>query len=391
MAKQSNWTKEEDSYLMDNWGKKSLGSIAKNLNRSESGVKIKVVRLGLGAFLDAGEYISFNQLSIALGRGTASSYTITSWVKNRNFPLKYKTVNNCRFRVVYLDDFWKWAEQNRTFIDFSKVEENILGAEPSWVKEQRKADQKKAAAYKLTPWTHAEDTELKRLLKKYRYSYFDLSQKLGRTCGAIQRRICDLGLKERPIKADNTIKWTPEELEQLASLIKSGTPYPLMSEVISKSEKAIRGKVGATYKTENLDNVIKMIGFGAWGDGKPIPLVKQDFRRVSVKNNIATLAGILLMHRNQICFDGYWQKDMCTHWDELKGCTAGEHDCDSCVSFQRIKEQYCRRCGTSIWSRNEKHICDRCAQQRKKQAQHKFMVLHSRGSFNQNEEENPAC
>nr|WP_319488497.1 hypothetical protein [uncultured Caproiciproducens sp.] len=385
-----NWTKEEYDYLMDNWGKRSLGCIAKHLNRSDNSIKIKVFKLGLGAFLDAGEYITLNQLSIALGRGTVSDYMLTSWVENRGFPIKYKIVDTCKFRIVYLTDFWKWAEKNRTFIDFSKVEKNMLGEEPPWVKEQRKADQLKAIQYKKSPWTPKEDVELKRLLKKYCYSYLELSKELGRTSGAIQRRICDLGLKERPIKPDNHIKWESGELEQLAALIKNGVSYALMAEKLGKSDKAIRGRVYASYKTENLDSVMKMIGTGSWGDGKPVPLVRQDFRKGAVKNDLSRLTRLLLMHRNQLCFDGYWQKDMCTHWDEVKGCTAGESDCDSCASFQRIKEQYCRRCGATIISRTEKHICDRCAEMRKKQAQRKFAVLHSRGAgFEQ--EENPAC
>ncbi|MGX8711644.1 MAG: hypothetical protein ACQGTM_15535 [bacterium] len=249
------WSQDEYDYLMDNWGKTSLGGIAKNLNRSTNAVKIKVARLGLGAFLESGEYVTFNELIKSLGREKSSTYMATSWIKNRGFPIKHKRVGKCSFRVVYLNDFWKWAEQNRTFIDFSKFEENTLGIEPTWVSEQRKSDQIKKIQYKKTPWVPAEDSELKRLLKSYRYSYLDLSKKLGRTCGAIQRRIYDLKLKERPVKPDNHIKWTVAEFERLESLIKNGVPYPLIAEQIGRSEKAIRGKVYVMYGSENLDKV----------------------------------------------------------------------------------------------------------------------------------------
>lgn len=249
------WSQSEYDYLMDNWGKKSLGSIAKKLNRSSNAIKIKVDRLGLGAFLDSGDYVTFNELVQAFGRKNSSTYMATSWIKNRNFPVKYKRVGKCSFKVVYLNDFWKWAEQNRTFIDFSRFEENTLGIEPAWVREQRRADQLKNMQVKKTPWTPAEDSELKRLLKTYRYSYSELSGKLCRTCGAIQRRICDLKLKERPIKVDNHIKWTQLESDLLDRLIRNGTPYPLMAERLGKSEKAIRGKVYVKYGSENLDKV----------------------------------------------------------------------------------------------------------------------------------------
>lgn len=378
-----NWTAKEYEYLTNNWGKVSLGGIAAYLNRSENAIKIKAQRLGLGAFLEAGDYITFNQLSLVMGSGTISTYKLTSWVKNRGFPVKSKKVGQNRFRVVYLEDFWKWAEENRAFVDFAKLEKNSLGKEPDWLKEQRKADIKKAMSYKMTPWTPAEDNELKRLLKTYRYTYHDLAKRLSRTCGAIQRRICDLGLKERPLKVDNMIKWTESELSQLAELIKCGMPYSLIAEELNKSDKAIRGKVYAAYKTENLDFVMKMIGSGGWGDGKPIPLVRHEIRKAETKRNIAALGGLLLLHRNNLSHGNYWQKDMCMHWHEMRGCMAKELSCDECTSFQRIRPQYCKRCGITFWKREEKEVCDRCAEMRKKQAQRKFAILHK--SFEENE------
>jgi len=253
------WTKEETDYLMDNWGKVSLAGISKHLNRSENAIIVKKNKLGLGAFLEAGDYISFNQLSRALGHGPVDTYMLTSWVKNRNFPVKYKRVDKNRFRVVYLSDFWKWADKNRNFVDFSKVPKNSLGKEPDWVKEQRKIEQIRATKIHITPWTAAEDESLKFYLKQFKYTYYDLSKMLGRTCGAIQHRICDLGLKERPIKVDNHIKWTKTEKQTVLDMIQGGFPYQLIAEQLGKSEKAIRGKVFVWFKTESLDKVRQIL------------------------------------------------------------------------------------------------------------------------------------
>jgi len=249
------WTKQDIEYLVDNWGYVSIGTIASNLNRSISAINIKKNKLKLGAFLNSGEYITFNQLSIALGRNTISNYTMISWVKNRNFPVKTKYVNRCKFRIVYLSDFWKWAEKNRTFIDFAKVEKNILGKEPDWAKEQRTTDLIKRSKVKCTPWTKEEDLYLHNLLKMFKYSHTDLSKRLHRSEGAIQRRICDLGLKERPLRESPHSVWEDWQLEKLSELIDSGSVYEVMSEVIGKSTKAIRGKTYNFYGSENLDKV----------------------------------------------------------------------------------------------------------------------------------------
>lgn len=367
-----NWTPEEEEYLGEAWGKASVGAIAKHLGRTENAVVVRSQRLGLGAFLEAGDYISLNQLSLALGKGTIDSYKTISWIQNRDFPVKTKRVKNNVWRVVYLDDFWKWAKKNRTLIDFSKVEENILGKEPAWVKEQRRADVQRAQKYTKQPWSPAEDKRLTDYLKQHRYTYHELSQILGRTCGAIQRRVCDLGLKERLVKADNHIEWTQEEFSRFAEMIKTGMSYDLMAEQLGRSSKALRGRAWQMYQTECLDKIIDMMGTGGWGDGAPQPTVKHDFRKKAVKDDLTRLCQLLLIHRNEVAFDGYWQKSMCMLWDDIKGCTAGETDCDTCASFQRIREQHCARCGGSFFERKVNRFCAGCRQARKKEAQRKW-------------------
>lgn len=256
MGQAKNWTKEEKQYLEDNWGMLSKQTLAKNLNRSLNAIEVMKNRLGLGAFLDSGDYVTWNQLQIVLGLGkSGSGYKMISWVKNRNFPIRTKRVGNNSFKIVNIDDFWKWAEQNRDLLDFSKFEENAMGVEPNWAKEKRRHDIEKNRKYIKTPWTKTEDEMLKYLLKQYKYTYDDLSKKLRRTNGAVQRRICDLELKERPIKVNNHIKWTDEEKKTLIELIATGYGYELMSEIIGKSAKAIRGRVYAIYGTESLDKV----------------------------------------------------------------------------------------------------------------------------------------
>ena len=256
MADTRNWTKEEVLYLEESWGKISMTALIKKLDRSRKSILNKVRRLGLGAFLENGDYVTWNQLQIALGFGlSGSGYKMKSWVENRNFPMRTKRVDSKSFRIVYIDEFWKWAEKNKDFMDFSKFEENALGAEPDWVKAKRKHDFEKKRKYIMTPWTKTEDEKLLYFLKQYKYTYDDLSKMLRRTNGAIQRRICVLGYKERPIKVDNHIKWTEEEKQRLKELIILGYGYDLMAETIGKSSKALRGAVYRWYGSENLDKV----------------------------------------------------------------------------------------------------------------------------------------
>lgn len=382
-----NWTKEEEQFLSDNWGQMSVPGLCKKLNRSKNAIMVRVQRLGLPPFLESGEYITLNQLLAAVtGSDKSYSYKMTSWVKNRGLPVHNKRNNQNTWRVVYLDEFWEWAEKNRSFIDFSKMEPLILGKEPEWVAEQRRKDFESNMNFRKDPWTSQEDSSLKFYLKEFKYGYAELSRMLGRSAGAIQRRICDLGLKERPVKADNHRSWEDSHFQILADMIREGYSYSAIGEVLGKSEKAVRGRVYDFYRTENADKVRAMLGDGPWGTGKPELTVYEARRRAAVKSDLTRLTELLLIRRNQLGYEPYWQRHMCMKWHDVKGCTAGETNCDECTVFERIKPQYCVRCGATFFEREKKLICEPCRIARKKQHQRKWRRLHNAGVHFENQE-----
>lgn len=373
------WSAEEIAYLEEKWGVTSIPAIAKKLNRSINSIKCKAQKLGLGRFYHQGEYVTLHQLIIAIGQKQNYSY-LNERLERDGFPIKYKTMINDKVKVVYIEDFWKWTKDNQTKIDFSKFEENSLGPEESWVKDKRKLDKAKNREYKTTPWTIQEDRRLEQELNKYKYSYIELSKMFNRTEGAIQRRICDLGLKARPIKANNHIKWTNEEFKQLGEMIKARYNYERMSEVLGKSVKAIRGRVYDMYITENLDKVVSLIGDGSWGDGRPELNVTHKklntAERKLVKTDMSKFLGILNSRMQQLYDENdYWQSKICQNWS--KKCLVNIESCDECTNFIRIQPQYCNRCGATVMSREKINICDRCKIARKKSYQKKYMALKS--------------
>ena len=382
------WTPEEEDYLSDRWGSISIPAIAKHLGRSVNAVKVRAQRMGLGAVLMSGDYITLNQLLFAVkGTNAGGNYTLKSWVKNRGLPVHTKKVVNNSFRVVYLNEFWEWAEKNRSFLDFSKMEPLALGEEPPWVAEQRKKDFQAFAIQRKDPWTPDDDARLKMLLKQHKYGYKELSEMLHRSAGAIQRRALDLGIKERPVKADNhseDAKWTDSDFEILADGIRRGDSYTAIGMKLGKSEKAIRGKVYFVYLTESADKVRAMMGDGPWGAGAPAPTVKQAVvlsrTRTETKSQLAQLCGVLCHRTRQLKtqdYDRYFQRAMCVNWDDIHGeCKAGCDDCDSCTEFIRIRPQYCVRCGATFFERAENRVCQPCRAARKRQAYRKYRHLN---------------
>ena len=384
------WTKEELEYLEESWGRTSIPTIANNLNRSINAVRVKADRLKLGAVLESGDYVTFNQLIQAVTGSSSYSYKIKSWVENRGFPIRTKRVAQCTFRIVYIDEFWKWAEENKSFIDFSKMEVNILGREPEWVAEQRRKDFKVCSLQRKDPWSNAEDERLKYLLKQRKYGYAEISKMLKRSEGAIQRRCTDLKIKDRPVKADNhgaNAEWTDEMYDALCEGIKNGDSYAYIASQIGKSEKAVRGKVYVKYLTENADKVRKMLGDDKWGDNAPVPKIRQAVtlsgHRTDSKKSLSVLAAVLKYRLNELGYAPYWQRHVCIKWDDIKGCTANCENCDECTVFERIKPQYCVRCGKTFYERSENKMCGDCRTARKKQAQRKWYKLNKKKNYPQ--------
>ena len=136
-----NWTPEEEAYLQDKWGTLSVSTIAKSLGRSIDAVIVRSQRLGLGSHLASDVRISVNQLMLALYQADTGStgYTMHKLIRE-GLPVKTHKVKTKSFRVIDIDEFWKWAEDHKEFLDFSKFEEYSLGKEPDWVKVKRKAD-----------------------------------------------------------------------------------------------------------------------------------------------------------------------------------------------------------------------------------------------------------
>lgn len=240
MGLAKNWTKEEVDYLQEYWGVKSIKSIAKKLNRSVNAVKIKAQKIGLVDPRFSFDGITVNQLAIALKEDYRK---VKNWIKVHDFPVKKRifAIEN-RVLIVTYQDFWKWAESHKQLLSFDRLEENLLGPEPAWVKEKRKADIANKVKPHNEPWSKNDDAKLLNLVQAYKYTYPEIAKILQRTETAIKRRLYDLGIKARPVRLNNHIKWTDEETETILDMFNKGYSFRAIAEKVGKSELAVRGK-----------------------------------------------------------------------------------------------------------------------------------------------------
>lgn len=234
------WPKDQVEYLEEKWGTVSLKFMAKQLGKSVNAVKLKAARLGLGRNYFSYDGITIHQLALAIN----TDYKILkNWIDKYGFPAKKKIfANKKQISVVRYEDFWGWAEQHKHLLNLTRIEPNILGPEPEWVKEKRKADQLKDNKG-CRPWTKEDDRLLISMVKAYRYTYPEIAKSLRRSEGAVKRRLHDLNIKARPVRLSNHVKYTEQEIEQLLELFHKGYSIDAIAHKLGKSGLGVRGKL----------------------------------------------------------------------------------------------------------------------------------------------------
>ena len=243
MARGKDYSPEESQYIEDKWGTISVRTIAKNIGRSVCSVQLKARRLGLEDSRKAGSDVT---LWLFCDLSGIPYRTIRSWVDSRDFPIKRRAFVNKKVRMVNFEEFWKWAVDHKEMLDFTKFEKGDLGIEPDWVEAKRRDDFEKKKYRRKghnDEWTPSEDSRLKFLVSQCKYTYPEIANELGRSEGAVKKRLQDLGIKFRPVRLDNHRKYTPEEERIIHEGVAAGRSIETIAYQIGRSATAVRGKL----------------------------------------------------------------------------------------------------------------------------------------------------
>lgn len=249
------WTAEDEEYLKEYWGRRSIKFIAHKLGRSKNAVICRVRRIGLGAYLDNGDDPTLNQVYCTIhasASGAYGQYRLNNWIK-AGLPYREKRVDNCKFRVINIDDFWEWAEQHKDLMDFSLFERYSLGAEPAWVDVKRKADHDNRV--KTQPhnkqWSPSDDLTLKRMIARGGCTWTQVASEVHRSEGACRRRAMDLGIETHgKIKRNPVRKWTDDEIRIMLEMLEAGYSYRQIGERLGRGDRAVESKFARMLNPE---------------------------------------------------------------------------------------------------------------------------------------------
>lgn len=197
-----NWTKEQEIEVAEQFGSVSALYLARKLGRGESAI-IQKYQQQTGSYdlHQASGTLSPGQLAKIVG---VTSRTILHWIHNFDLPAdqkhKKKNDDENQRRKYYIDaeKFWKWAENNKHRINFSKIEEGKLLPEPKWLEEEIKKSKKEIPSNKYVGWT-TQEQEMAWNWFKNGVHYKIIASRLGRSEKGTHNRLMSIKRKKESL------------------------------------------------------------------------------------------------------------------------------------------------------------------------------------------------
>ena len=251
MRKYKRYTEEELFKLEQSWGKVSVETIAKKLNRTPTAIKSKAFKIGLSGMLDCKDYLIASDIANILN---TDRKTIKKHITERGLKARKKFLTKGR-QVICIEysNFIEWLENNPNHWNSAKCDAlalEMMGINKDFLERKIKEDKEKLDKTSLS----TKDIEsIKELYKKY-YTYDDIAKKLNKNYSTIKWKIHTLieqGKLEQNTKEGRLVrrskrenygweKWQDEVLIRL--YIKEGKTLKEISEIVGKSLSATKSR-----------------------------------------------------------------------------------------------------------------------------------------------------
>ena len=227
------WTDKETEYLMKNYGRITVPTIAKKLNRTIKAVEIKTIKLKLGYSYEAQGSITASELARVLGRAKSVIYR---WIYENNLKSTLKiTGKKQKYQMISPKDFWNFAKDNPSFMKWELYERGSLLPEPKWLYAEISNYFRIRNKNKDKKWTKAEECYLLAYYNKGK-QIKEISKNMGRSQDAIWFRLKKLNVKKRVIH----LKWGTVEDEMLISMRGKGMYYKDIAEEMGRSKRSVQ-------------------------------------------------------------------------------------------------------------------------------------------------------
>lgn len=183
------WTNEEVEYLEKFYNRRGVGYIAKKLNRTENSIKRKAQRLGYNAYVCEELYLS--TIAKCFHCDIA---VIKRWIDKFGLPCRYIQRGQIKCGLVDGKKFWKWANNHKDIIPWSKYVKYTILPEPDWINVTLKEYKTKYHRKRITQQEKSYVIHQREL----GHTFKEIAESIGRTEDAVKHI-----WRKRPIKKEN--------------------------------------------------------------------------------------------------------------------------------------------------------------------------------------------
>ena len=166
------WIKDEETYMYRRYLYQSVETTAKFLNRSVSSVKHKARKLGLNHY--CGECLAAKTIAKAFNCDVS---VVIRWIEKLELPCKKFKVSNSTRYLIDPDNFWEWAKNHKTEINWRKYEAGSILPEPDWMCSIKNSYIPERHRNKITP----EERRRIKVLMKQNKGNVEIAKEIGRT------------------------------------------------------------------------------------------------------------------------------------------------------------------------------------------------------------------
>ncbi len=146
------WTKEEDRYLKSSWGKVSINTLQKKLDRSASSIEQRAINtLKLGARMDKIQGLKISLISKILN--VSYRVIVETWPNYGLIIHTSKATPSNKNKYCLLDELLEFLRINQFLFDSRNVDFRGLTLEPIWLTIKRLEDNKLPIDY---VWNYKE-------------------------------------------------------------------------------------------------------------------------------------------------------------------------------------------------------------------------------------------
>lgn len=236
-------------YLECAWGKKSLKSMSKELNREESALVLKACRMGLGSVIDNKDFLIASEVCEILG---IDRKTLKNHIEKRGLQGKGRILGKKRYVAIMYDNLIQWLKDNKDHWNATKVDRGALismGYDVGELNIKYEEDKKKL---ERTTLSESDIDKIKSMYKEF-YTYQDIANKLGKEYSTVKWKLHTLiksgeleqnTMKERLVRTTNreNYGWTKKQDMILISEFRNGKTLREISEMIGKSYTATKSR-----------------------------------------------------------------------------------------------------------------------------------------------------